>query len=103
MAGRKWGVTRWNLAHLHKYPAIVAWYRAGHHCVSSKFRACWSQVVTGCLVFPYPVSAPFGRIGVEMLRLFTRTLCTFKVVLTVLWMLEVELYPLMHFLVPYLP
>jgi hypothetical protein len=36
-----------------------------------------------------------------MLRLFTRTLCTFEVILTVLWMLEVELYPLMHFSVPY--
>jgi hypothetical protein len=54
-------VTRWNLAHLHKYPAIVAWYRAGHHCVSSNVCACWSQVVTECLVFPYPVSAPFWQ------------------------------------------
>jgi hypothetical protein len=103
MAGRKWGVARWNLAHLQKYPAIDAWYRAGHHCVSSNDCACWSQVVTECLVFPYLVSAPFGRIGVEMSRLFMRTLCTFEVVLTVLRMLEVELYSLMHFSVSYLP
>jgi hypothetical protein len=54
-------VARWNLAHLHKYLGIVAWYCAGHHGVSSNVRACWSQVVTNCLAFPYPVSAPFGR------------------------------------------
>jgi hypothetical protein len=38
-----------------------------------------------------------------MSRLFTRTLSTFEVVMTVLRMLEVKLHPLMHFSVSYLP